>query len=234
MTPMPSATAAKIVNSVAMKRWALELRVQVRVHGAQLHHRDAGIDARERGADRRRERQRIANRAEHERHAHPQRLERRALAHELLTVQRVDERLDVGLAAELPRVRDDAHDFARPLAILVVELERQALAERLLAGPELARERLVHHDDPRRVGLITGVEVAAAHQPGADRLEVVRRDHLVGREGRLADAGAPSSRNSTPGMPGQRRDHGAGGVHDAGHLLQRLVDAIDQERPAGL
>ena len=41
------------------------------------------------------------------------------------------------------------------------------------------------------------------------------------------DAGAPSSRNSTPV---QRRDHGACGAHHTGHLLQRFVEPIDQER----
>ena len=31
-------------------------------------------------------------------------------------------------------------------------------------------------------------------------------------------------------MPVQRRDHGAGGAHHTGHLLQRFVEPIYQER----
>ena len=114
---------------------ALELRAEVRVNGAHLRDRHRRIDARDRRAHRRRERHRIADRAKHERHAHPLGLERCALAHELLPVERVDERLHFGLAAVLPRVGDDADDLARPLAVIVVEPERQAFADGLLARP---------------------------------------------------------------------------------------------------
>lgn len=47
-------------------------------------------------------------------------LERRALPHELLPVQRIHERTHARLTARLRCVRDDSDDLARPLAIIVV------------------------------------------------------------------------------------------------------------------
>ena len=79
-------------------------------------------------------------------------------------------------------------------------------------------------------GAITGIEVAAAHQPGAERREVVGGHHLVGRERRLPRRRRALEQELDAGMPVQRRDHGACGAHHTGHLLQRFVEPIDQER----
>ena len=62
--------------------------------------------------------------------------------------------------------------------------EPNALAERRRVRPFTLRERLVHHHDRGRVGIIVLVDVAPGHEREADRPEVVGTDGIELQDGR--------------------------------------------------
>ena len=78
------------------------------------------------------------------------------------------------------------------VAVHVSELDRAA--DRVLAGPALARERLADHGDVRRVGAVAVVEDAPANEGNPEDLEVA-----VGRRRRNPRRrGAPSAGRALP------------------------------------
>ena len=73
----------------------------------------------------------------------------------------------------LPSRRDPDH-----LVPPVLAEELEALADRVLLGPELLRHRLVDHHHVRRVRVVARGEVAAALERDAHRLEVAGLDRV--------------------------------------------------------
>ncbi len=91
-------------------------------------------------------------------------------------------------------VADDADDFARSwttdLLLLLARdaaVERDALAERILAWPVAPRHRLADDHNPRLTFAILVGERAAAEERNAHRREVVRVDRARLDRMRLAD-----------------------------------------------
>ncbi len=69
-------------------------------------------------------------------------------------------------------------DLLAAVAVGVLALERHPFADRVLAGPELLRHRLVDDADQRRALPVGFAEAAAAQQRDAEGSEVVRRHHV--------------------------------------------------------
>ena len=134
-------------------------RVVEQLHIAHGHLR---IDL-SRGVPNRRNRaQRIARRAQQERHLDARACVRRLDMRRALSKGDVQHGLWLVLPDEWGRVACNAHDFARLLVSR--QLQREPLADRVGIGPETSRHRFADHGDPWRGDHVAIGELAALHE----------------------------------------------------------------------
>jgi hypothetical protein len=80
---------------------------------------------------------------------------------------------------KVTNVADDSDHFSRHLDAIV---QIDALANRILAGPETVGGRLVDDGDACRAGVISIGERTAAKQRDSQRTKVLAADHAIERE----------------------------------------------------
>jgi hypothetical protein len=123
------------------------------------------------------ERRRVAGRAQQERHVAGQIRPWRPVSCRLLKKRRVDDRLRI-LRMPGRDVAHDADDFA--CLLFGHDVEREVLADWVLARPEAPGRGLVHDRAPRGVGDVAAGELASPYDWRADRGKQIRRDDEVG------------------------------------------------------
>ena len=85
-----------------------------------------------------------------------------------------------GIQAVLLHVADDSHDRS-PRALLrgIGVIETDALADRIRAGPKLARHRFTNKNSERRVLRVLRCQRTTLQQWDRHRAQIIRRDHIV-------------------------------------------------------